>query len=273
MSENKIHPVDPWIKLDETIQAQLELQVKLSFQEHRDYLNINGLHDCKNVLDFGCGSGSFLNRLAEENPLIQFTGVDKRQYLLDRADRSGLANTKWIQADLAAGDLPEIFGRVDGIIMRYVLLHIPGGFEVLRNLLKIVKQDTKIWIIDVDLATFRAEPKTAKFEILRNLVKQFCEIHSIDTMAGQSIGKMLEALEFQKITSHHSPFSSRTMPLHDFAQFIKNEMHLYAELLGWDQNSSDNQAIHDFIAHEIETGKTEVDYGMILWNAEFPAHR
>lgn len=127
------------------------------------------------VADFGCGTGSTVIPLAKGYPQSQFTGVDMTSHSLSiakgDADKAGLQNIKFRQADLQTLDLGEQFDVVlnFGVLivmadpmagLRRMVAHVkPGGRFVLwvygthgryklrlnQQMLAFLQRDAKDW--------------------------------------------------------------------------------------------------------------------------------
>jgi ubiquinone/menaquinone biosynthesis C-methylase UbiE len=116
-------------ELSEMTSRQLSLQVSVSFKKHSDFLVRHGLAKCNTVLDVGTGNGDFCCRLAELYPNIQFTGIDLKGDLIERAiqlshDR-GITNTNWVIGDISTHQLGKSESSFDGILLRYTDIHMP----------------------------------------------------------------------------------------------------------------------------------------------------
>ena len=258
---------DGWIELQDLIDDQLKLQIEIAFTRHHEFMVRHGLNGCRSVLDLGTGNGAFLRRLAESEPKIQFIGVDKREALLDLAREKAPANTAWHLLDAEATVARLDYAKVDGVLMRYFLLHIPNARQLLQAWIKKLKPGTKIWIIDVDLSKFECQPMHPAFEKLATLVQDFCSVHSVDTNAGQKLGDLLADLGCKSVEFEADPFASDNTEPQALAKFLRQEAMLYACLLEKPSDWVDLTEISSFINSEVVIGRCRVSYGMVCWSA------
>ena len=105
---------------------RLGAQVDLFWEkESRIYLQ-RGLGQAQTLLDCGCGTGHFVNRLASMFPALNITAIDIDPYLLKIAEETTKAHRE--QISILAGSicsipLPE--NSFDLVISRLVLEHLP----------------------------------------------------------------------------------------------------------------------------------------------------
>ncbi len=125
---------DLWVDLDQVIEDQLNLQVKIAYGQHHQFMLDHGLMDCKKVVDIGMGNGLFLRTLAKDHPETMFVGLDKRQYFVDRCNALPMNNVSTYLIDLQDDHDLFSFQSFDGVVMRYFLLHVPNAKEILKNL-------------------------------------------------------------------------------------------------------------------------------------------
>jgi ubiquinone/menaquinone biosynthesis C-methylase UbiE len=112
-----------------------------------------GLRPGMELLDAGCGIGLETARLAAEYPETIVTGLDRNGELLEIARRRAdarLENLRWLQADLAALDLPG--ASFDAIRTERVLMYLPGDtFEtVLDDLIRLVRPGGRLALFELD---------------------------------------------------------------------------------------------------------------------------
>lgn len=72
--------ISNYSELDSLVESHLNLQVKISYPQHHDFLIRHQLNQCSNILDVGCGNGTFVARLAHDHASIHFVVIDKRQF-------------------------------------------------------------------------------------------------------------------------------------------------------------------------------------------------
>lgn len=250
---------------DSFVESHLNLQVKISYREHHDFLIRHGLKECAHVLDVGTGNGTFVARLAQDHSDIHFIGIDKRKQCIESSKQLLSKNFDTVQVDMFSRESTFDFSRFDGFLMRYFLLHVDNSQKILELIKVKSKKPSKLWIIDLDWSEFRCEPQSEIFDKLTKLVKDFCSKISIDSLGGQRVLPLLQKLNYQNIVVEHVPFSSKTIPLDELALYLKQEVQCYARMGGNDPETSE---ILRFINEDVRSGKFQISYGMILVSAE-----
>jgi hypothetical protein len=124
----------------------------------------------------------------------------------------------------------------------------------------------KHWIIDVDLSNFECVPRHPSFDLMIELVNEFCSRNSIDTQAGQRLGTVLSDLTFKDIRSQADPFSTDNTRIDQLVRFLRNEVKLYSHLLDEASTHQLDKILH-FIDSDVADRKVNVKYGMIQWYA------
>lgn len=255
-------------ELDSFVESHLNLQVKISYPQHHDFLIRHGLSECSHVLDVGTGNGTFMARLAHDHSNIHFVGIDKRKHVIDSSKKFHSHNLETLQLDMFSRTSTFDFSRFDGILMRYFLLHVDNSQKILELFKEKSKRPSKFWIIDLDWSQITCEPQHETFDNLTKLVKEFCSKISVESLGGQNVVPLLEKFEFQNIVSEHVPFSKMTIPLDELALYIKQEVQCYSRMIGRSVNDAETNEIVRFIDEEVKSGKFEISYGMILISAE-----
>ena len=256
------------MNVDQLVEEQLNLQVKISYRDHHEFLLRHGLKECARVLDIGTGNGAFVSRLAQDHPEIHFTGIDKRQSCLESAQRHVTQNLNFELVDMFSRRSPFDFSLYDGFLMRYFLLHVDHAQKVLEFLKEKSKRPSKLWIIDLDSSQFRCEPQHQGFLKLTQLVKDFCAKISVDSFGGQKVLPILESLSLKNIVVEHLPFTSRTVPLEDLATYLKQEVLCYSRMMGRAEKDPETREIIQFLDEDGQSGKCEISYGMVLISAD-----
>jgi ubiquinone/menaquinone biosynthesis C-methylase UbiE len=255
-------------EFDSFIESHLNLQVKISFSEHQDFLIRHGFNECSQILDVGCGNGTFVQRLALDHPDIYFTGIDKRKQCIESGQKRVRENLTFFQVDMFARESTFDFSRFDGILMRYFLLHVDHSQKILELFKLKSKRPSRIWIIDLDWSQFSCNPPNEIFDKLTNLVKEFCAKISVDSRGGQNVVPLLQKLEYENIVVEHAPFSTRTIDINDLTLYLKQEVQCYSRMSGRSMNDPETVQILQFIDEEVKSGKYQISYSMILISAE-----
>lgn len=253
-------------ELDSFVQSHLNLQVKISYPDHHEFLLRHKLNECSQVLDVGTGNGTFVARLAQDHPNIHFVGIDKRKHCIDSCKPS--ENFEAFQVDMFSRQNTFDFSRFDGFLMRYFLLHVDSAQKILELFKAKAKRPSRFWIIDLDWSQFACEPKSEAFDKLTGLVKDFCSKISVESRGGQNVLPLLQKLEFQNIVVENIPFSNRTIPLDELALYLKQEVQCYSIMSGRSPNDPETSEIVRFIDEDVKSGKYQISYGMILVSAE-----
>jgi len=257
-------PNEIWKNIEKLINDQLKLQVEISFNKHYSFMFKHGLSECKNVLDIGTGSGDFLKALAMSQPRIKFFGLDNKQHMIEAAKTKKIKNVEWCIADINHFEsLPQL-GKVDGILMRYFILHLPNIKEALAKIADSIKRGSCLWIIDLDLDCFSCEPAHGAFRLMHDLVERFCDKFSVDTKAATQLPSLLEKSGFEVNERVIAPFTNFEGDKNLFKRFLKNEVEIYGRFLEEDFNTKEMQTIFDFIENEAVNDQYKVKYGMTM---------
>jgi ubiquinone/menaquinone biosynthesis C-methylase UbiE len=260
-----------WMKkneFDDFVENHLNLQVRISYPDHHDFLVRHQLNLCSQVLDVGTGNGTFIARLAQDHLDISFVGIDKRQQCIESCGKLVTDNFKAIQVDMFSRDTTFDFSSFDGFLMRYFLLHVDNTQKILELFKAKSKRPSRFWIIDLDWSQFSCSPRNENFDKLTRLVKEFCSKISVESSGGQNVLPLLQKFEFQNIVVEHIPFSSRNIPIQDLALYLKQEVQCYSRMSGRPVNDEETIEIVRFIDEDVRAGRFEISYGMILVSAE-----
>lgn len=257
---------DVWLDIDSIIENQLSLQVAMSYNQHHRFMLQTGLDKCRKVLDIGTGNGLFLQHLALDHAAIDFTGIDKRQHLLDRCASSSTKNISVQIVDVQENKDFD-FSVFDGVLMRYFLLHLPNAKELLGQIKKKSKPGTHVWVIDVDPSHFCCTPENENFKLFEKLFREVCDKNSIDTFAGQKLGPIFEELGYKEIAKLDAPFNTKEHTTEQMVTFLKQELICYSTILGHNTKEPEIARILNFFEAEVPNHKVEISYGMVLWHA------
>ena len=255
-------------ELDSLVESHLNLQVKISYSVHHDFLLRHHLNDCKKVLDVGTGNGAFVARLALDHPEIQFVGIDKRALSIESCQKFAKHNLEFTQFDMFARDADFDLSNYDGFLLRYFLLHVDNANKVLELFKLKAKPGARFWIIDLDWSKFNCEPHHSSFDKLTQLVRDFCAQVSVESSGGQNVMPLLQKLGFHNIVVEHLPFTAEKIPQEDLALYLKQEVQCYTHMIGRSMNDPDTQDILQFIEENVRSGISQISYGMVLIKAE-----
>jgi len=119
------------------------------------------------VLDAGCGIGLETARLAAEHPGTLVTGLDRNGELLEIARRRAEpANLRWVEADLAALELPA--GSFDAIRTERVLMYLAGDDlpRALGDLVRLLRPGGRLALFELDYGATMLAPGSADESLL-----------------------------------------------------------------------------------------------------------
>jgi ubiquinone/menaquinone biosynthesis C-methylase UbiE len=157
------------------------------------------------VLDAGCGIGLETARLAAANPDTLVTGLDRNGELLDVARRRAEpANLRWVEADLAALELPA--GSFDAIRTERVLMYLAGdGFaRVVGDLVRLLRPEGRLALFELDYGGTMLAPGSASEGVLET-VGETLHASLPQPLAGRRIPGLLTRHGLSDVTA--TPFS------------------------------------------------------------------
>ena len=108
----------------------------------RRYLDRHTPSGARRLLDFGCGGGDYLTRMAVEHPALDLYGTDA----FEPARTDAFA---WIAADAVAAS-----GPFDWITLGHVLEHLPDPAATLALLAECLTPDGALWIATPNAQSF-----------------------------------------------------------------------------------------------------------------------
>lgn len=157
-------------------------------------LSLAGLREGMRVLDIGCGTGdvSFLaaSLVGASGSVI---GVDQSaeaiQVAEQRAARAGLANVRFLTADLTELDIDE---PVDVLIGRLILLYFAEPAALLRRLTGFVKPGGLIAFQELVMDGATAEPRCPLFELTGERIVTTFARAGADPRAGLKLHRYFE---------------------------------------------------------------------------------
>jgi SAM-dependent methyltransferase len=120
-----------------------------------DYAGVGSL------LEIGCGVGAELKQIARRWPGVHLTGVDLSGPHLRAATRLLASELAGCTAALVRGDalgLPFADRSFDRVITIWMLEHVPDPSAVLREALRVLRDDGLLVCTEVDNASFRFDP-------------------------------------------------------------------------------------------------------------------
>jgi ubiquinone/menaquinone biosynthesis C-methylase UbiE len=257
---------DVWIDLEKAVQDQLKLQVAMQFEHHHGFMLKNGLDGCRNVIDLGTGNGAFLAKLARKHPHTSFTGIDSHEGMLNHARKIHLDNVRWCMGDV--NDFESIPGlkNADGVLMRYLLLHLKDTSTVISNVYEGLPNDARLWIIDLDIEHFHCDPPHEAFDLIKRLLRQFFDEHGKDSNVGSRLRGMLEGVGFHTIDQETEELNTESVDIGLLQRFMKQEVIAYRHMLPDFLTGEELAMIEKFI-EDLSLEDTFVNYGVTMVSA------
>jgi ubiquinone/menaquinone biosynthesis C-methylase UbiE len=157
------------------------------------------------VLDAGCGIGLETARLAAAHPDTLVTGLDRNGELLEIARRRAEPpNLRWVEADLAALELPA--GSFDAIRSERVLMYLAGDdlSRTLGDLAKLLRPGGRLALFELDYGATMLAPGSADAELL-DTVEDALYASLPQPLAGRRIPGMLAGHGLEDVAA--TPFS------------------------------------------------------------------
>ncbi len=102
------------------------------------------------VLDVGCGTGTFAERLVHTNPHIAITGVDVSIGMLAEARRktARAPNARFVQASAEALPFPD--ASFDVVVSASALHYVPDPAQGVREMARVLRPGGRLALLDWD---------------------------------------------------------------------------------------------------------------------------
>ena len=148
-----------------------------------DFLELEG---ARSILEVGSGLGNLSRQVAALRPEARVCGVEQSPDQLAKCARD-LPNLEFRQADAHA--LPFGDNQFDLAFCRYVLEHVAGPTQVLREMRRVLKPGGRVFVQENNILVSVLEPPCPRFE---SLWERFARLQA--TLGGDGlIGKKLLA--------------------------------------------------------------------------------
>ena len=154
------------------------------------------LKDDLNVLDVGCGLGSYLIAMAEQNPKMRGLGIDKERIIIQKAEElvksKGLQDRiRFMQTDLLNFNLSEKFNC---IILSNILqaFNMETDIQLLSQLSSNLTEDGSLIILECLIDESRTTPK---YVVLFNMYLRMESLNA-QTYTISELKSMLERSSF-----------------------------------------------------------------------------
>jgi ubiquinone/menaquinone biosynthesis C-methylase UbiE len=115
---------------------------------HQRMLEFVQLPQQARVLDIGCGTGRFLNRLTMRYPDVLGIGLDASPLMLKKARQSIQVRPRLIFIEGRSDRLPFAEGEFDAVFCSISFLHYPDPEAVFREIYRILKNTGVFYLAD-----------------------------------------------------------------------------------------------------------------------------
>ena len=202
--------VDPYRAVDREQDPQrfakiLEARGKQPGQTRlrRGFLSFAGIRAGMRVLDVGCGTGVVTRDIAAR---VGFrgaaVGVDPSRALLGVARRRARADGARGRLTFRAGDglaLPFPRASFDAALAVTVLLHVPAGDEILREMIRVTRSGGRVAALDQDFGTFVLDvPDRA---LTRRIVDGHAERFYAEPWSGRTLARRFRLAGLREVRS------------------------------------------------------------------------
>jgi SAM-dependent methyltransferase len=192
---------------------RLEAQAALSFDEELQVLCAAGLASAGPFLEVGAGSGAFARRLRTALPELRVVAADLDLRLLGHAG-----------APAVAGDafrLPVRSGVLGGVLLRYVLQHLPDPGAALAEARRVLRPGGRLFVIEVDAAMWGlAEPAFPEVASVYTRLSAAQHGAGGDRQIGRKLTRLLRGAGFTGVTLRPFATTSDDRPVEDFAPHL-----------------------------------------------------
>lgn len=131
----------------------LDIQARLQFPFELPFFAEPAWGCAFTVLDFGCGDGSYLERLAREFPDKRYFGVDANPGMLEIARSRRLPSNITFHASL-----DNVPAAPDFALMRYVAMHLPHRRQTIGGIAAKLSSGSAILVIEPNDSELRVQP-------------------------------------------------------------------------------------------------------------------
>lgn len=120
------------------------------------------------ILEVGCGTGAIARAVANSDPSIAVTGVDRESAQLETARQlaaaAGLSNLQFLQGDANHLDFAE--GSFDAAYCRFLLEHVLDPLQVIQEMSRVVKPGGWVCVYEWEPDCFSIYPDSPAIEQL-----------------------------------------------------------------------------------------------------------
>jgi trans-aconitate methyltransferase len=194
---------------------RLEIQARQLLSLELPSLRLHGFSEGLNILDVGCGNGSYLKVLQEQHSKLKLSGVDRNSGLIDQAKVKCPTSTFFVE------DLTNIKGfenilkivQPQLLISRFVFQHMhTEEQETLLRSIKLMKpKKAKVLIVDVDDSLVKFNPPSQSISKLLESKIQKQRENGGDRMVGSKLPELLKRCGFSNILSTQVELNNKNL--------------------------------------------------------------
>ncbi len=140
------------------------------------------------------------------------------------------------------------------------------------NLFEAIKPGARIWIIDLDMEHYTCQPPHPAFDLIKRLIRQFCNTHGRNFNIGRQLISILKNAGFTSITQDIEPLNTDTVKMPLLQKFIMQEVDAYQAALQYPLSNDEMAMIANFIG-DLPHSKTFLNYGVTMISALKPHAR
>jgi ubiquinone/menaquinone biosynthesis C-methylase UbiE len=198
--------------------ARLEAQARLAWPQEAAILERLGLRAARDVLEIGCGSGAYLERLSALAPRAALIGVEPDERL------RALAGERVTHARLVTGtaeSLPLASDCVDVAVARYVFQHVNDPDRAAREALRVLRPEGTLAAIEVDGELWGiSQPRFPEVQAAHEKAWRAQRRRGGNRMIGRRIWRILAAAGFTDLSLELFAYHSDELGLDAFAPLI-----------------------------------------------------
>lgn len=198
--------------------ARLKLQATVAIDVEREIWKNAGLKPGMNVLDIACGPGFTACELAKTVEHGTVTGVDINEELVFVAHQAKVSekvdNVSFRVGNIYEPDLPE--NCFDFVYARFVFQHLEKPEVALANILKVLKPDGVLCVLDVDDNWTSFAPESAAFVKFIRKAGAGQKRKGGNRLIGSQLFGLLSKAGFKNVSTRIRPITSEDIGLRYF---------------------------------------------------------
>jgi SAM-dependent methyltransferase len=174
-------------------QARLKL---LNALTNGQFINFLDIEETSSVLEVGSGLGMLAQAVARLVPRGEIYGVEYSPEQLARAE-SPLPNLRFVQGDAHALGFED--NRFDVVYCRYVLEHLAGPLQALREMYRVLKPGGRVFVQENNILANVLYPECPRFDALWRRFSILQERLGGDALIGKKLLPLLKQAGFEGI--------------------------------------------------------------------------